>query len=248
MFPVAAYYLLGLWGSKVAYDSFSGGIIDEPVPGSILYSSIVTGVAEHSGVFIGDGQIVHLNGDGEIESVSAQTFMNRLGGLSTGLAIYVSSNGTGAVGSVVVAERARSMIGKRRDYGLLMDNCHQFSAGCLTGNFENATNFMWMLKDEATRVLGTTRWAHWMFDQKREENRFAAAAHVERLETKLASVHAALEKVAAYRTDIEAGRVTGDIAVSVDELLEREAKLNALTGQLKGWIIRLRAGEVRITE
>ena len=45
-----------------------------------------------------------------------------------------------------------------------MDNCHQFTAGCLTGNFEEAKNFLWMVKDASAEVLGSDNWRHWDID------------------------------------------------------------------------------------
>lgn len=32
--------------------------------------------------------------------------------------------------------RAIDMLGKKRNYHFLFDNCHQFCAGCITGRFE----------------------------------------------------------------------------------------------------------------
>lgn len=65
------------------------------------------------------------------------------------------------MGSAVVAERAREMIGKRRNYNLLFDNCHQFTSGCLTGNFENSDNFLVFLKTTVEKELGTNEWRVW---------------------------------------------------------------------------------------
>ena len=122
--------------------------------------SIVTiffGVAEHSGIYVGDNEIVQLSGSGEIELVDPKEFVEN----TTGISIYVSCDEDEAVGDVQVAERARSQVGRSRDYNFLMDNCHQFSAGCLTGDFENSNNFLWMLKDEASDVLGSNTWRVW---------------------------------------------------------------------------------------
>lgn len=156
--------------------SLTSGTISEPARGSVLYSAILTSVAEHSGIYIGDGQIVHLNGDGNIEAVSAMTFLNRLGGFATGISLFASCDQNGPVGCNDVAERAISMIGETRNYGLLTDNCHQFSAGCLTGDFENSSNFLWMLKDQASTTLSATHWASWDFDSEQEDRRFECAA------------------------------------------------------------------------
>ncbi|MCY3701857.1 MAG: lecithin retinol acyltransferase family protein [Rhodospirillales bacterium] len=77
------------------------------------------------------------------------------------MSIYVSCYDERSVGNSRAARRALSMIGRRRNYNLLLDNCHQFVAGCLTGDFENSDNFLWMLKDTASNVLGSNTWRIW---------------------------------------------------------------------------------------
>ena len=78
------------------------------------------------------------------------------------------------------------MVGKSRDYNFIMDNCHQFTSGCLTGDFENADNFLWMLKDTAGEVLGADNWRLW--DREEEIQRRCQEASRE---------------IAANRTQIE---------------------------------------------
>lgn len=248
MIITAAYGALALFGAKQVYNGFAGGVVADPVPGAILYSPIVTGIAEHSGVYIGDGRIVHLNGDGDIEAVSAWTFLNRLGGLSTGLSIFVSCDENGPVGSQEVADRAESMIGERRDYGFLMDNCHQFSSGCLTAAFENPHNFLWMLKDEAGRTLGATRWASWIFDRKREENRFSSAPHLKRMIATMATVNARLDQLADGRIVLEQQLAPGATSAALEEVLQHESKLQARRVQLQDYVTRMKQGKLRVTE
>ncbi|WP_429186730.1 lecithin retinol acyltransferase family protein [Aeromonas veronii] len=139
------------------------GIVDacrdhvEPEIGSILYCDLAFGYMDHSGVYIGNNEIVHLSGKGNIEVVSPKQFID--GG--SACSIYVSCKETWSVGSEEVAERAKSMIGRTRGYNFLFDNCHQFSAGCLTGDFDNSCNFLWMLKDESAKRIGSDNWRFW---------------------------------------------------------------------------------------
>ena len=75
--------------------------------------------------------------------------------------VYVSSANGEAVGSDAAVNRAWEILGKKRDYNFLIDNCHQFSSGCLNGDFEYHLNFLWMLKDEAKKTIGATEWLLW---------------------------------------------------------------------------------------
>lgn len=135
--------------------------VSAPSIGSVVYCDLVAGQAEHSGIYVGNNHIVHLNGDGSIERVTPKQFMDRLGGLNTAISIYVSCKNGSPVGSRDAAKLAESMIGRQRDYSLIFDNCHQFTAGCLTGSFENACNFFTFLKDEVRNKIGADEWRVW---------------------------------------------------------------------------------------
>jgi hypothetical protein len=147
----------GILGSFI--DNVLRDRVDEPAIGSLVYCDLL--MAEHSGIYIGDGQIVHLDGDGTICMVSHQEFLDRLDGLNTAISIYVSCVADGPVGDAQAARRALDMVGRTRNYNMLLDNCHQFSAGCLTGDFENAVNFFLLLERLARSELGMDNWRVW---------------------------------------------------------------------------------------
>lgn len=128
-----------------------------PKPGSIVYCDLLFGYAEHSGVYVGRGRIVHLNRHGQIEKVGFHDFIQR----TTALGIYVSSRNGQAIGSRQVAQRALAMVNQKRKYHFILDNCHQFCAGCLSGQFDNPVNFLWLLKRQARRQMGATQWLLW---------------------------------------------------------------------------------------
>lgn len=135
--------------------------VEAPLAGSVVYCGFLFGHAEHSGVYVGRGtmgSIVSLSDDGTIVKESPQEFLE---GVTTGDTIYVSCNGKVPVGGSDVAECALGMVGHHRDYNFILDNCHQFASGCLTGNFENSDNFLWMLKDTAKSALGADTWRAW---------------------------------------------------------------------------------------
>lgn len=131
-----------------------------PIRGCIVFCKLAGGV-EHSGIYIGNGKITHLDGSGTIESVSASDFLRRLGGVNPAFTIYVSCTNGSAVGSDSIARRAANMLGRSRKYDLILDNCHQFTSGCITGDFDNADNFLWMLRNTAQKAIGATEWRVW---------------------------------------------------------------------------------------
>lgn len=138
--------------------------VDDLVEGSVVYRDLSAdqGVrfrdfVEHSGIHVGGYQIVSLSDTGEIVAESTRDFLE--GGPNR--FIWVSCRGAAAVGKRVVAKRARAMVGHERDYNMVLDNCHQFASGCLTGDFENADNFLWMLKHTAESTLRANNWRVW---------------------------------------------------------------------------------------
>lgn len=134
----------------------------EPALGSILYTDLVLGTSEHSGVYIGNGKIVQLSGTGNIDCVSADQFMSG----STGVSIYVGCKDGVPVGAQEIAERAnlyQKSIGSRL-YNVILDNCHQFSASCILGKPDNENNFLWMLKHTCKKEMGVNEWRVWDLD------------------------------------------------------------------------------------
>lgn len=133
-----------------------------PVPGSVVYCDLALGYADHSGIYVGDGMIVHLNGDGKVEQVEAQDFLARLGGFNPAVSIYVSCDGHAfPQGGRHIAERALRQVGQWREYNLVLNNCHQFSSGCVTGDFENPDSFLWFLKTTCEKHMIATQWRVW---------------------------------------------------------------------------------------
>lgn len=87
---------------------------------------------------------------------------------TTAFCIYVSCSGNHAVGSREAAERARDKIGCRRNYNVATDNCHHFSYGCLTGDFESSVVMLRQLKAECRETLGAESWCVWDHGNARE--------------------------------------------------------------------------------
>ena len=105
----------------------------KPEVGSVLHCTLLH-TAEHTGIYVGRNRVVHLNGDGLIEKVSYDEFVGRLDGMNPTIAICCPvDRNNNPIGDKEVAKRARSLVGKHRDYNLITDNCHKFTYYCLTG-------------------------------------------------------------------------------------------------------------------
>jgi hypothetical protein len=133
----------------------------QPVPGSILHCSLKG--AEHTGVYVGDGQIVELLGSGLVRRGRPSNFIEG----TNAVTIYVACHDTKPLGSAEIAERAKSQVGNFRDYKLFFDNCHQFTCGCITSQFENSNNFFYMVESVIREQMNFGReftWRAWELD------------------------------------------------------------------------------------
>ena len=153
-----------MWLALNLVESFVDNVCRDkvcPRVGSILYIDMAFGLADHSGVYVGNGQVVELAGNGLIRKVPIWRFMGAPSLVNTAISVYVSSRDGHGVGSDAVASRALGMVGTRRHYNLFFDNCHQFCSGCVTGFFENSDNFLWLLKDTVRRRMRADEWRVW---------------------------------------------------------------------------------------
>ena len=131
---------------------------NSPVRGSIVYCDLAFGTAEHSGVYVGNGRIIHRNGNGLIEDVSVNQFLAD----TTAISIYISCNAQGsAVGSESCAQTAEGMLGVQTDYSLLNENCHQFCSYCLDGDIFSSTFTLTQLKRDAHAYIQASQWRVW---------------------------------------------------------------------------------------
>jgi len=130
----------------------------EPVAGSILHCSLYG--AEHTGIYVGRGKIVELLGSGLIRKCSPAQFIDG----TNAMTIYVACHDEQPLGSREIAKRAASMVGNVRSYKLVSDNCHQFTCGCITGEFDNSTNFFARVESVISESLNYGRpltWRAW---------------------------------------------------------------------------------------
>ena len=157
-----------------------------PVAGSVLYCDLWVAV-EHSGIYVGDGNISNIEVEGMAESAVRRCSPASFTSKSTlGQKIYVSCNKHGAVGDDNVADYANDQVGERSFYGLVLKNCHQFSQKCVEKSSQVA-NSSWLdvasdmftpdtweptiglLKQAARINLGATKWRLW--DWQNDKNK-----------------------------------------------------------------------------
>ena len=156
--------LVGKSLAKNLAESFVDNIVKKrvvPVVGSVIYCELVFDLASHTGIYVGDDEIVHLDGSGEIEVVTAETFLNRLDSLNSAISIYVSCHDNDPVGSHKIAQRALDMAGNSLDYHLVMNNCHKFTAGCINGDFESQNILLKDVKELSKVHLDVNNWLVW---------------------------------------------------------------------------------------
>ena len=133
-----------------------------PQRGSIVYCTM-WGV-EHTGVYIGNNQIVDLNGNGKIQIQSIKSFLEG----TNALVIYVACDGFEPLYLDSIADNALNQVGLTREYNFLMENCHKFTSCCITGDFDNDNilNTFMSLEEliQKTFVVEEFTWKIWDLD------------------------------------------------------------------------------------
>ena len=124
-----------------------------PVRGCVLRCDLGL-LLDHTGVYIGRGRIVSLNRHGQVRIETPVSFFPP-GTNPEKSKIYTAClKGTDIVlASSVVAGRAKKKNNARTEYNVLFNNCHRFTCGCLTGDFENDVVSFAMLEDVLTRNI-----------------------------------------------------------------------------------------------
>jgi hypothetical protein len=130
-------------------------------PGAVVRCELA-GALDHTGILIGDDTIIELDGSGIIQMVSYRDFL-MASAFRTGDEITVASDDESltVLADMAVATRAIDLIGKSREYHFLLDNCHQFSSGCITGDFENDDKLFSLLELTISEHLNGKRAIVW---------------------------------------------------------------------------------------
>ena len=138
----------------------------EPVIGSIVYCNlgISPALVEHSGIYIGNGQIVELQGkskDGKIAIVNRRQFLKNRNLPPSTIWVACYGDSTRPIGDKLVAKRAKAEVDTCRKYNLFSENCHRFTSGCITGNFKNNDTKFWALRNTIHKQWGDHCWRAW---------------------------------------------------------------------------------------
>jgi len=142
---------------ETIFDKFKENV--EPGIGALVYCELFK--MEHSGIYLGNNRIAQLSGKGNIEVVSPSRFTDNITTIDTDIFIPVNRDGE-PITCYEAAINAEKMIGSKRPYNLILDNCHQFSSGCITGDFENSDNFLVFTKDTFYNVVQEkVKWQRW---------------------------------------------------------------------------------------
>ena len=117
----------------------SDKVIKAPPAGTPLLVSLA-GVLEHSGIYLGGGEVAELFDDdtdgGQLRKVSLQRFLRGEGRIRTGERIYAacrkeSSDSFVPLSEARVDQCAREFLGASKvAYNMLRSNCHMFTASC----------------------------------------------------------------------------------------------------------------------
>lgn len=108
------------------------------VPAGAVVICEIFHLFEHSGIYIGEGQIVELQGSGLVRSVSINRFFDN----RTGNHLLVACNSKAEVmASTETAQRAIEQIYTYQRYDLLLNNCHRFTQTCVSGRNLPITSF-----------------------------------------------------------------------------------------------------------
>jgi hypothetical protein len=112
---------------------------------------------EHTGIYVGDGQIVELAGSGLVRSLSFNRFLADRSGAEL---IFATTPAGEIIGSEIAANRAIEKIYSYQDYDLLRNNCHRFTYSCISGDSLPLTSFFDLKEALARYWRFTPNWIH----------------------------------------------------------------------------------------
>ena len=105
---------------------------------------------------------------GNIICTSPKTFIERKNGSNFAFNIYYAAKRKNSpLGNAEIAQRAQAKVGRHQTYSVWTDNCHGFTLGCITGNFDQHHNYrLGEIANAISEYYGTDdwEWRAWDFD------------------------------------------------------------------------------------
>ncbi|CRF41337.1 lecithin retinol acyltransferase family protein [Helicobacter ailurogastricus] len=137
--------------------------VDMPVEGSVVKHYLLG--AEHTGIYVGNGEIVHWTSDSLVEKCPSPEEFKSGDSAALALSVYVSCQGTEPVGSREAAKYALSKVGEgakeRGEYKKATNNCHMFVIECLTGKKCEESFRLTEPSEYCRKYLGADNWRVW---------------------------------------------------------------------------------------
>ncbi|MDE0238993.1 MAG: hypothetical protein OXQ84_02180 [bacterium] len=158
--PVAILKWTPLWPMV----NFAEALVDNvlrkgvsPKIGGVVHCDRACGYRKRTGIHVGEKRILTVSGDGRMALLAPAQFID--GGMA--VSIYVSRRGNRPVGGIEVVRRALNLMDRSPEHASGLKNCHEFTVGCLTGNFHDADGSMSVVEAAAARALGADTWRIW---------------------------------------------------------------------------------------
>ena len=160
---------------------FDKRILSAPPPiGTPILVSLSRGVAEHSGIYLGNSSVAELSGDGKLQEVSLTEFVNgqkdTWNNFRSGTCIFAACDDeTGMpLGLEDAMISARNLISNvdKVSYHLFGNNCHMFTASCILDRLmpkmtkrewlENGTFTIEDLNEIISRIMNLNKPIAWL--------------------------------------------------------------------------------------
>ncbi len=140
-----------------------------PIIGSILRTELIAGGADHSGIYIGNNQIIEIaekNGSGCVEVTDLNDFVHS-SLVRTGVAIYIAVDklSKDIICNKKIVDTASRHIGKKNKYRLMKDNCHSFVHKCIINEDFDKITSVWKFKQLTKTIsenLNNNRIVQWV--------------------------------------------------------------------------------------
>ncbi|MDE0417118.1 MAG: hypothetical protein OXI95_09320 [bacterium] len=158
--PTAILKWTPLWPMVNFAEALVDNVLREgvsPKIGGVVHCDRAFGYRKRTGIHVGDKRILTVSGDGRMALLAPAQFID--GG--TAVSIYVACRGDRPVGGIEVIRHSLNLVDASVTHASRMTDCHDFTVGCLTGDFHNADGSMSSVEEAAARALGADTWRVW---------------------------------------------------------------------------------------